>query len=112
MSQYIKKLQTGGTVETQETENPKFKTATADYDARQLAADYEHNILAYAKHLGLKPGSKKYDEYITEAANIFLNRLETKAISVSIDGIFELIISFTSFSSSGKLLTSIKFSYK
>ena len=70
MSQYIKKLQTGGTVETQETENPKFKTATADYDARQLAADYEHNILAYAKHLGLKPGSKKYDEYITKAANI------------------------------------------
>lgn len=70
MSQYIKKLQTGGTVETQETVNPKFKTATADYDARQLAADYEHNILAYAKHLGLKPGSKKYDEYITEAANI------------------------------------------
>ena len=70
MSQYIKKLQTGGTVETQETEDPKFKTATADYDARQLAADYEHNILAYAKHLGLKPGSKKYDEYITEAANI------------------------------------------
>ena len=70
MSQYIKKLQTGGTVETQETENPKFRTATADYDARQLAADYEHNILAYAKHLGLKPGSKKYDEYITEAANI------------------------------------------
>ena len=70
MSQYIKKLQTGGTVETQETEDPKFKTATADYDARQLAADYEHNILAYAKYLGLKPGSKKYDEYITEAANI------------------------------------------
>lgn len=70
MSQYIKKLQTGGTVETQETEYPKFKTATADYDARQLAADYEHNILAYAKHLGLKPGTKKYDEYITEAANI------------------------------------------
>lgn len=70
MSQYIKKLQTGGTVETQETEDPKFKTATADYDARQLAADYEHNILAYAKHLGLNPGSKKYDEYITEAANI------------------------------------------
>ena len=54
MSQYIKKLQTGGTVETQETEDPKFKTATADYDARQLAADYEHNILAYAKYLGLK----------------------------------------------------------
>lgn len=70
MSQYIKKLQTGGTVDTQEVEDPKFKTATADYDARQLAADYEHNILAYAKHLGLKPGSKKYDEYITEAANI------------------------------------------
>lgn len=70
MSQYIKKLQTGGTVDTQEVEDPKFKTATGDYDARQLAADYEHNILAYAKHLGLKPGSKKYDEYITEAANI------------------------------------------
>lgn len=70
MSQYIKKLQTDGTVDTQEVEDPKFKTATADYDARQLAADYEHNILAYAKHLGLKPGSKKYDEYITEAANI------------------------------------------
>lgn len=83
MSQYIQKFQPGGsvtetaqtapvTMNTQQQEEQPifFNTANEKYDARELAKIYEKNIPLFASHIGLKQGSKKYQQFLDEAAKI------------------------------------------
>lgn len=83
MSQYIQKFQPGGyvtgtaqtapvTTNTQQQEEQPifFNTANEKYDARELAKIYEKNIPLFASHIGLKQGSRKYQQFLDEAAKI------------------------------------------
>ncbi len=73
MSQYVKKLSGGGTADSdnKDVQSVKvFKTASGDYDANKLAANFERNIDEYVNYLGLKKTSKDYKNFITEAARI------------------------------------------
>lgn len=87
MSQYIKKLQTGGTVVGSDPSVPKeqvvveapvseeeqpvlFQTSSGKYDAAKLAELYEKNIPLFAEHIGFRRGSKKYNQFLNEAAKI------------------------------------------
>lgn len=87
MSQYIKKLQTGGTVVgndpsvpqeqvvveapvTEEEQPMLFQTSSGKYDAAKLAELYEKNIPLFAEHIGFRRGSKKYNQFLNEAAKI------------------------------------------
>lgn len=87
MSQYIKKLQTGGTVVGNDPSVPKeqvvveapvseeeqpvlFQTSSGKYDAAKLAELYEKNIPLFAEHIGFRRGSKKYNQFLNEAAKI------------------------------------------
>ena len=87
MSQYIKKLQTGGTIVGSDPSVPKeqvvveapvseeeqpvlFQTSSGKYDAAKLAELYEKNIPLFAEHIGFRRGSKKYNQFLNEAAKI------------------------------------------
>ena len=87
MSQYIKKLQTGGTIVGNDPSVPKeqvvveapvseeeqpvlFQTSSGKYDAAKLAELYEKNIPLFAEHIGFRRGSKKYNQFLNEAAKI------------------------------------------
>lgn len=73
MSQYVKKLSVGGTADSDNKDVQSvnvFKTASGDYDANKLAANFERNIDEYVNYLGLKKTSKDYKNFIAEAARI------------------------------------------
>ena len=73
MSQYVKKLSGGGTADSnnKDVQSIKvFKTASGNYDANKLAANFERNIDEYVNYLGFKKTSKDYKNFITEAARI------------------------------------------
>lgn len=61
-------------VSTPTTDNEEqpilFNTSSGQYDAKKLAELYEKNIPLFAEHIGLKRGSKKYNQFLEEAAKI------------------------------------------
>ena len=47
-----------------------FQTSSGKYDAAKLAELYEKNIPLFAEHIGFRRGSKKYNQFLNEAAKI------------------------------------------
>ena len=73
MSQYIRKMNSGGPVESQEQERNRmnvFETASGEYDAKALAANFENNIDDYVNYIGIQKDSKDYQRFIDQAARI------------------------------------------
>ena len=74
MSQYnIIKMDSGGPIETQEQNRNAanvFETASGEYDAKLLAANFENNIDDYVDHIGMPKDSKDYQKFIDQAAKI------------------------------------------